>query len=162
MNNSTATNARFIFIDPAAKIIHLVNATSSQQYNELKKRFGDVFFTTGPRLPNGDLMLVDDEGLLNNPQHFFRLPFYPQPIAGPVAIVGPDIGDQPGPCATTVSQVGSQIEYLDQAQFKEWAQTAGPAVTITSLDRATGEQTTEVLQTYAELAAAMSPNDTEQ
>ena len=37
-----------------------------------------------------DCVFVDDEGLLNNPRHFFTLKGYPQPLAGNGLVLGTD------------------------------------------------------------------------
>ena len=60
---------------------------SVDEYNRL---IGSDCYTCGPRLPNLDGVLVDDNGLLNidNDTMFFTFGKYPQPLAGNGLILG--------------------------------------------------------------------------
>ena len=58
---------------------------------EMQRLIGCEVFTTVPlRLPDCDMLFVDDEGLLHNPgaKGWFKIFNYPQPLAGNGLIVG--------------------------------------------------------------------------
>jgi hypothetical protein len=50
-------------------------------------------FTAVSISEQGDVIYVDDNGLLNNPKHFFIWRDYPQPLAGRGLILGTDAAD---------------------------------------------------------------------
>jgi hypothetical protein len=43
--------------------------------------------------PSGDVLYVDDEGLLKKQENYFMIEGQPQPLAGDGIIVGPDVDD---------------------------------------------------------------------
>ena len=75
---------------------------------------GCELFTVVSGLPEGDDLYVDDEGLLraNEKTTFFRLPWYPAPLAGSGLVLGfdPETGD-------TVAARGSVEEYRSRVSF---------------------------------------------
>lgn len=60
-------------------------------YRDITKQIGGrcTIFTTGGYLPNGDVVYVDDEGLINGTRDFFyRSDIYPTPLAGNAVVLG--------------------------------------------------------------------------
>ena len=76
-----------ILIDARTGRISDVNYDGSldQMYKLL-----DVKLVTTVRMRNGDILFVDDEGLINGTPVFFRVPDYPEWLAGNGLIVGDD------------------------------------------------------------------------
>lgn len=55
---------------------------------------------------------VDDEGLLHDPQHFFKFVNYPQPIAGNGLVVGVDSDGEDVGTKLTVEYFEDKIKFL--------------------------------------------------
>lgn len=69
-------------------------------------------------LPNGDGIFVDDEGMLNNPTHFFKHEDYHSPLAGKGLILGcDDEGESIAP-ATTIEEVRRKVTFLNIYQVR--------------------------------------------
>lgn len=65
-------------------------------------------------LNNGDVVYVDDEGLLGTPNNFFELGDIGQPIAGNGLIVGStDDGDNTD-CLSTVNEIRNDVIFMDE------------------------------------------------
>ena len=76
----------YILIDPFSKSLTLKEYTGMDDVKkELKIDLFDVV-----RCPNGELVVVDDEGLLKNDQRYFKLHGYSQPLAGRAMFIGED------------------------------------------------------------------------
>jgi len=75
------------------------------------------------RLPNGDSVYVDDEGLLHNPEFFFVLRHSPlQPLAGNGLVVGiNDEGTDIG-CKSKLDDVINQVTFVSlwEAKLLAW------------------------------------------
>ena len=64
---------------------------------------------------------VNDEGLLNNPQHFFMLRDGHQPLAGNgVILATTDDGDEAA-CILSLDWVREQVTFMDLQAVREWA-----------------------------------------
>lgn len=63
---------------------------------------------------------VNDEGLLNNPQHFFMLKDGHQPLAGNGVILGDDNGDE-APATLPLDWVKERVTFMDLQAVREWA-----------------------------------------
>jgi Domain of unknown function (DUF3846) len=71
---------------------------------------------------------VNDEGLLNNPQHFFMLKDGHQPLAGNGVILGDDNGDE-APATLPLDWVKERVTFMDLQAVREWvAQEPGQEV----------------------------------
>lgn len=64
---------------------------------------------------------VNDEGLLNDPQHFFMLNDGYQPLAGNGVILGTtDDGDE-APCTLPLDWVKQRVTFMDVQAVRQWA-----------------------------------------
>lgn len=72
-------------IDPVAKVVTQVTYTGGIQciYDHIQARPFDV-----ARLPNGDGIYVDDEGLFREKRDFFWVDGYPTPLVGRGLVLG--------------------------------------------------------------------------
>jgi hypothetical protein len=61
---------------------------------------------------NKHSLFVDDDGLLNNPQFFFKHDFYPQPLAGNAIIVGMSLkGGETRECKLDIKEVWNRVQF---------------------------------------------------
>lgn len=90
---------RAILIDPKSRTVTEVDVKEGDAFNDhAHELMGCRCFTCCTAIAlNGeegdsqdDMMLADDEGLLNNPEHFFLIKAYGRPVAGKCLIVGMD------------------------------------------------------------------------
>jgi hypothetical protein len=119
--------------------------------------------------PTGDVMFVDEEGLLKPTMHFFYCAFRTdQPMAGNGLIVGREVEDEdvPGGYYTvdpvvTVEWLKRHIAFMTRAEFDRWglAHASEAAQTITTYSD--GVEKTEVIATYGQLLADMPRKDEE-
>ncbi len=67
-----------------------ITEASPKDWSEYKDLIGHGcdLFTVACYLPNGDALLIDDEGLLKNIGHAIKVPWYPAPLMGNGLIVG--------------------------------------------------------------------------
>lgn len=120
------------------------------------------------RWPSGDVLYVDEEGLLKPTMHFFFCPFRPdQPMAGNGLVVGREVEDDDVPGgyytedpAVTLDWLKRHIVWMSRDDFDRWAIAhAGEAAsTITTIHD--GVPTTETLFTYGQLHSGMARKET--
>lgn len=91
-------------IDPETRTIEAVEY--SGDYHQIYKLLGIELFTTVTLNEAGDVVYVDDEGLLHDPTFFFTLKDYPQPLAGKGLVLGTDEEGE------TVAAKGVTLEWL--------------------------------------------------
>lgn len=94
-------------INPYDKTFEIVEHDGD--YKQIQKLIRAHHFDLA-RLPNGDAIYVDDEGLLKNPRHFFLHKDYPNPLAGYGLVLGVDYetGDSTSP-KMSFEELKSQI-----------------------------------------------------
>jgi hypothetical protein len=63
---------------------------------------------------------VNDEGLLNNPQHFFMLKGGHQPLAGNGVILSTTGDGDEAPCALPLEWVKERVTFMDLQAVREW------------------------------------------
>lgn len=72
----------------------------------------DCFCQVGKRLPNGDMLLVDDNGLLiEEPLGVFEFGTYPQPLSGHGLMVGTSQSGETIPVKSTIEYVKSAVRF---------------------------------------------------
>lgn len=102
-----------IFINSKEKSVHYVELSSNSESRiaEMHDRIECKCFTAGASYPNGDVLFVDDEGLLTLTEEsmFFRLDSF-QVLAGNGLIVGPEKEFDDG--TYTVENVQTPIENI--------------------------------------------------
>jgi hypothetical protein len=69
-------------------------------------------------LEGRDVVYVDDNGLLDGPQHFFHLAGFPTPLAGNGLVIGTDDEGESVDAATPVDQVRQGVMFKDLAQVR--------------------------------------------
>ncbi|VVC76013.1 hypothetical protein AQUSIP_13140 [Aquicella siphonis] len=78
-----------------------------------KQAIVDGYICVGFEYPDGKhVCYVNDEGLLNNPQHFFASKYGYQPYAGNGVIVGSTLTGNDSPCTLTLDEVKASIRFL--------------------------------------------------
>lgn len=65
------------------------------------------------RLPNGDAIYVDDEGLLKPLQHFFAVRGKPEPFAGRGLVVGTDALGRSVTPETTLAELTENVRFIE-------------------------------------------------
>jgi hypothetical protein len=146
-----------IFIDSTAQTVTL---SSYRDHAELRQLVGG-YIESAKRWDNGDVLYVDEEGLLKPAATFFMIEGHMQPIAGNGAVVGREMtnerGDYTGTAAPASSPGGiaSQVRFLTRAQADAWgrANASEPAIVVIARDGV------EVLDTYGSLFARIPPAD---
>jgi hypothetical protein len=63
---------------------------------------------------------VNDEGLLNNPQHFFMLKGGYQPLAGNGVILGTTDDGNEADCTLALDWVKERVAFMDVRAVREW------------------------------------------
>jgi hypothetical protein len=133
--------SKVIFIDATKREISLVELKTSD-WTALRTLVGG-YIQAAYGWPSGDVLFVDEEGLLKAPDKFFRITVRPdQPLAGNGVIVGLEINDTDGDymgnadVALTVEQVADMVEFRSPEQVSSWAKAnaSEPASTIYSFN----------------------------
>jgi len=110
-----------ILIDAKTETVSEVTVPSRGFVNAANLLIGSDCYTCGPRLGNGDGVLVDDEGLLTlTPEtKFFLFGSYPQPLAGNGLVVGCNMSDgETKDVESTVAEIESKVDFLTLAQVQ--------------------------------------------
>ena len=71
-------------------------------------------FTTVRAFESSDVIYCDDEGLFNDPQHFFTIGNYPEPIAGNGLILGTTYSGGSQDCEIDLESVKNDIIFLSR------------------------------------------------
>lgn len=101
-----------IKIDVVKKEVYEVEITSDIKtfYKHLEC---GCFCQVGRRLPNGDMLLVDDNGLLKDTHlGWFTFGTYPQPLTGHGLMVGTSRSGETVPCKSTLEYVKSAVRFI--------------------------------------------------
>lgn len=101
---------RAIVIDPFDQSVTEVVISG----NNLKEIYTilDVTCIDAARLENGDVIYVDDEGLLKSPSHFFHLPgITNEPLAGRGLLVGSTPDGSDGPPRYALDEIASATKF---------------------------------------------------
>jgi hypothetical protein len=89
----------------------------------LQNIVGGLIDTVYPGLEHtGHHAYVNDEGLLNNPQHFFMLKDGHQPLAGNGVILSDDGEGNEAPCTLPLDWVKDRVEFMDVREALAWAE----------------------------------------
>lgn len=82
-------------------------------FNQINQLIGSECFCIGSYFENGDVVFVDDEGLLKDPTHFFVTSTYPNPLAGRGLVVGTGKQGESKGCESTVEEIKKSIRFED-------------------------------------------------
>ena len=66
-----------------------------------------------------NVLYVDDEGLLNNPKHFFKYEGYHQPLAGNCLILGDNGMGESADTTLTVQEVEDKVTFIEHDTVPE-------------------------------------------
>ena len=90
-NNKSDAPAKGYLIDPYKAEVHPIEVPIDD-CKEIQRQLGCDTITAGGYLENGDVVFVDDEGLLKAPTHFFRIKGIngDKPLAGRGVVLGSD------------------------------------------------------------------------
>ncbi len=83
---------RALFIDAAKQTVTEIEMPRHRALEKLQE-LANGFIECATEFPNGDVLYVNEEGLLHNPEHFFDIGAH-QPFAGNGVIVGAEEGDE--------------------------------------------------------------------
>ena len=83
----------------------------AESIDDMYKLLKCTMFTTAGYMPNGDVCLVDDEGLINGTEVFFVPEWYPQPLAGNGLIVGDDGEGESVGVKSTIEEIQAMVDF---------------------------------------------------
>jgi hypothetical protein len=125
---------KILIIDPSKREVR--EGQVARYHPDVSKLLGGWLSGAG-RFDNGDVLFVDDEGMLKPQEHFFMWDGYPNPLAGLGVVVGPEVrGSGDGSdVQTTVEDLTKRIKWMSHQDFTVWAMAeTGPAVGFTPVD----------------------------
>jgi hypothetical protein len=85
--------------------------------DEMYKHIGCQIFTIGMHLSKRDAIFVDDEGLMNDPTHFFVYEGAHQPFAGNGLIMGSDSHGNSKDCKIDINEVKKNVKFYDRFEL---------------------------------------------
>jgi hypothetical protein len=107
-------------IDPAARTI----TRHAYTYKSLRTFFPSGVFCSACRLPNDDVIYVDDEGMLHPLLPSFRFKSQgganTQPLIGPGVVTGVDTDHGTADPRSTIAALERDIEWLTEDQALDW------------------------------------------
>lgn len=123
-------------IDSAAQTISAIDYSGLTELHDLVGGYIELAWTW----PSGEVLYVDEEGLLKPQSHFFRLTLRSdgQPLAGNGVVVGPEqvVGDGyiTLPPAVPLDALRAVVQFMTYDQAQAWAKgnASEPAVTVTT------------------------------
>jgi hypothetical protein len=92
-----------------------------EHFTEISKAIGCEVFSAPHIMQDNDTLYCDDEGLLKDPQHFFLLDSYPQPIAGNGLILGCDDEGESKDVEISLIELSSRITFMDVHDAYNWS-----------------------------------------
>lgn len=110
-----------ILINAQTETVSEVTVSTQNFVDAANLLIGSDCYTCGPRLDNGDGVLVDDEGLLKlTPEtKFFTFGDYPQPLAGNGLVVGCNLRNgNTKDVQSTVDEVKQRVSFYTLAQVR--------------------------------------------
>ena len=113
--------SQIIEIDPRERTV--TRKEVPDLYQALRKAVAPRPFCIGHRFASGDVLYIDDEGLLKAAPAFFTLPGLVQPLAGIGIITGADDPDGEGtlPLRENPLAIALAIKWLTHEDFTSWA-----------------------------------------
>ena len=110
---------RAIVIDAEARTVSETDIDGSLR--SLQGIVGGLIDPVYPGLEGtGHHCYVNDEGLLNNPQHFFMLKDGHQPLAGNGVVLSTTPGGDEAPCALPLGWVRERVTFMDVQAVRAW------------------------------------------
>ena len=112
-NNQPDAPAKGYLVDPYKAEVQPIEVPIDD-YKEIQRQLKCDCFTTGGYLENGDVIFVDDEGLLKGPTHFFRVKSVNggQPLAGRGVVLGSDGEGGSADVKTSLEEITSRVRWV--------------------------------------------------
>jgi len=158
--------AKAILIDSAAREVREVEVSGG--LGEIQEAVGG-YIEAAFYHPKGDVLFIDEEGLLKAQAHFFRYAprADPQPLGGNGIIIGAEKYDANGEFAgnddvsVSVDEVRGLVQFLSREQADAWAKgnASEPFASFTFIEK--GILHTEVTGRFGELFANMPKPDSD-
>ena len=99
---------------------------------------------------------VNDEGLLNNPQHFFMLKDGHQPLAGNGVILGTTDDGHEAPATLPLEWVKERVTFMDVQAVREWVANEPHQQVLASLVDRSERENAEMTDPKAAKKAALA------
>ncbi len=111
---------KIITVDPTLQTIVLEDHVGQVDWKAITKRIGCSTMQLAGEFPNGDLLWVDEEGLLKGAQNAFAVPELGQPnLMGIGVVTGPEDDDGNLTDATTeIAWLSRRVEFLGRMVMK--------------------------------------------
>lgn len=111
---------KLIVIDPTAQTVTEIDHPGQVDWRTIQHYLGGRPMTLAGRRVNGDLLWVDDEGLLNGPTNFFSYQtLNMQPLAGIGVLTGPEVNEDIIDIGTPLEVVRSEVIFLGRMEATE-------------------------------------------
>jgi hypothetical protein len=108
-----------LLIDSKNKVVKQIEI--GENYTEITKAIDCDVFAAPHILENNDTMYCDDEGLLKDPENFFLLDTYPQPIAGNGLILGCDYEGESKDVEISLEELSSRVTFMNVHDAYNWS-----------------------------------------
>jgi len=107
-----------ILVDAIKREVYAIQTTSD--VDQLNKLIGSQTYSGGPRLPNRDGFLVDDEGMLNLHfgSMFFTFEGYPQPLAGSGLLMGCKANGETADVKSKLDEIKAKVKFLTMSEVQ--------------------------------------------
>lgn len=109
-----------ILINATKKTIEEVDVPSENTLKTWYSLIGCNLVTCAFYINETDSVLVDDEGLLKQPQHFFTYEGFHQPLAGSGLVVGCDEEGETTSVKTTLEEVREKVKFMDIVEVLQY------------------------------------------
>ena len=111
-DSKSNTPTRGYLIDPYKAEVQPITVPMDD-HEEIQRQLDCDVFTTGGYFENGDVVFVDDEGMLKGPTHFFRIKgLNDQPLAGRGVVLGSDGEGGSADVQTSESEMMSRVRWV--------------------------------------------------
>lgn len=112
-NNQSDAPVKGYLIDPYKAEVHPIEVPIDD-HKEIQRQLDCRFFTSGGYLENDDVVFVDDEGLLKEPTHFFRIKGVngDKPLAGRGVVLGSDGEGGSADAKTSSEDILSRVRWV--------------------------------------------------
>jgi hypothetical protein len=108
-----------LLIDSKNKVVKQIEI--GEHFTEISKAIDCEVFAAPHIMHNNDTLYCDDEGLLKNPENFFLLDSYPQPIAGTGLILGCDDEGESTDVSMSLDELSNKVTFMDTQAAYAWS-----------------------------------------
>jgi len=108
-----------LLIDSKNRVVKQIEI--GEHFTEISKAINCEVFSAPHIMQDNDTLYCDDEGLLKDPQYFFLLDSYLQPIAGNGLILGCDDEGESTDVSMSLIELSSRITFMDIQEAYNWS-----------------------------------------